>query len=358
MFSVQRIRNSVRAEYEAETIPGIETFAIDELQERLGDGTSRIRVYRPGFVRFRYSGSPASLHSLRSVIAIYRIHGFDAPRPKALLGHEHFTRLAGILRQRAAGFGDKPQSFGIGAAGSRSSVMRRLRGELAEALKLEPADDGKGELFVRLARAANGSGWEALVRTTALPLSARSYRVTDVPGALNATVAYAMTCCGALPKGARVVNLCSGSSTILIEHGHSRASDQLIAIDNSSDMLASARRNVEIAGLSSRIEHLLADATRAPLPSRSVDRLYADLPFGHHIGSHATNRALYPAVLQEAGRMAGERATFVVLTQEARLFRRCLEESSWNISAESLINLSGLHPRLFVLKQNSARIVK
>ena len=45
-------------------------------------------------------------------------------------------------------------------------------------------------------------------------------------------------------------------------------------------------------------------AYKAPLASRSADRLYADMPFGHHIGSHENNERLYPAILREAARLA------------------------------------------------------
>ena len=346
------------AEYEAETIPGIETFALDELYRLYGREVSQVRQTRPGFLRFRYRGAPQTLSLLRSIIAIYRIHCFSIPRPRALLGHEHFTRLTMILRQTAASFNIVPETLGIGAAGSQSSVFRRLRLELSAALALQPADDGKGELFLRLIRQADGPGWELLVRTTAQPLSKRGYRVADVPGALNATVAFAMTCCGSLPHKARVVNLCSGSSTILIEHSLTRAADSLFGVDTCGDMLNIGRRNTRAAGMSAAIGHLLADARRAPLPSRSVDRLYADLPFGHHIGSHQDNLKLYPAILQEAQRLAQAHTTFVVLTHEVKLMKRCLGNSTWQITDETVINLRGLHPRLFVLNQNSARIVK
>ncbi len=349
---------AAKARYEAEIIPGLEAVASAELAERFGGTVSRLKRTRPGVLRFRYRGEPAALDCLRSVVAVYHAHHFAIPRPRALLGHERFTRLANLLRQASANFAAKPASFGIGASGSDSAVMRRLRSELADELALLPAEDGKGELFLRLLPSARGTGWEVLIRRTPQPLSKRRYRLADLPGALNATVAYAMTRVGDLPEGACVVNLCSGTSTILIEHGLSRPDDRLLAIDNTSSALAMGMRNAGAAQPNVDINHLLADAGRAPLPSASVDRLYADLPFGHHIGSHKDNIKLYPALLHEAARLAKPLAAFVVLTHESRLMRRCLDQSVWRILDERAINLRGLHPRLFVLMQNSARIVK
>ena len=344
------------AEYEAEVIPGLEAFAIDELQQISSGPPSQIRKTRAGFVRFRHASDESGLQSLRSVIAIYRIHNFAIPRPKALLGHEHFTRLLGILRAAADRFELAPQSMGIAAAGSHTAVMQRLRQATSQALGLRLAEDGKGQLFLRLARQVDDTGWEALVRTTASPLSKRDYRQIDVPGALNATVAFAMTRIGGRAQRQVVLNLCSGTSTILIEHAQAKPDDTLLAVDNCPNMIGIGRQNSRRAGQSQRISHLLADARRAPLPTGSVDLVYADLPFGHHLGSHADNVALYPALLREAGRLAKADAILVLLTPEIRLMARAVQGTGWRVSGQTTINLSGLHPRLFVLRKNSARI--
>lgn len=342
--------------YEAEVIPGAERFASAELRRKLGAAISEIRRVRPGFLRFHYLGPQQPLNALRSVTAAYRIHDFDVPRPKALLGHQHFTRLLRILGETAAAFPAPPLTVGIGAAGSQSSVMRRLLTELANALDLQSAEDGKGDLFLRLLRQHHSGGWQVLVRTTPQPLSKRAYRRVDVPGALNAAVAYMLAEACSQPESAAAINLCSGSSTILIELGLTQAGPRLIAVDSSADMIAAGRRNAEAAGLGGRIQHIRADATRAPLPARSADVIYADLPFGHHIGSHSDNVELYPRLLDEASRLARPQARFVVLTHEINLMHRSLQQSSWHALSETRINLKGLHPRLFVLNQNLNRI--
>ncbi len=349
-------KTAAATEYEAEVIPGLEALAIDELRQLPAGALFKVRHSRAGFLRFRFAGDESALQCLRSVIAVYRIHNFAIPRPKALLGHEHFTRLLQILRAAAQCFGSPPLTMGIAAAGSHTAVMQRLRQEISQALDLQLAEDGKGELFLRLARQTNGAGWEALIRTTASPLSKRDYRLIDVPGALNATVAYAMTRLGGRRERQTVLNLCSGTSTILIEHAQSFPNDTLIAIDNCRDMLSIGRQNARQALRGHRINHLLADARRAPIPAGSVDLLYSDLPFGHHIGSHEDNVELYPALLREASRLAKANVVLVLLTHDIRLLARCIRASDWRISSETTISLSGPHPRLFVLRQNSARI--
>ncbi len=342
--------------FEAEVIPGLEPFAIDELQSKFGAKAAQVSHVRAGFIRFRFDDRAQLLLSLRSVIAVYQVYYFAIPRPKALLGHEHFARLTNILSEVAQSFAQPPRTFRIGAAGARSSVMRRLLHELLDRLNLEPAEDDKGELFVRLLPNREAKGWEVLVRKSHRPLSAREYRVVNMPGSLNATAAYAMTQVETLGKGATVVNLCSGASTILIEHALIQPQHLLVAIDRSESALRAGARNASASGVGHRIRHIEADAGRTPLPCRAADRLYADLPFGHHIGSHESNMQLYPAILQEADRLARSNAAFIVLTHEVKLLRRCLQQSAWRATSETRINLRGLHPRLFVLRRNSTRI--
>ena len=343
-------------DYEAEVIPGLEPVAIRELRAMAGAAIQALRQTRPGFIRFRLDGGAEQLSALRSVTALYRIHSFAIPRPKALLGHQHFTRLLGILEEGIRGWPRGGVSLGIGAAGSESAVLRRLKRQLADALGLALAEDGKGDLYLRLLRPSDKKGWEVLVRTTAQPLSKRPWRVANAPGALNATVAYAMIQCGLSARAATAVNLCSGTSTILIEHALLRPADVLIAIDHDDRMLEAAIRNSQASQTVHRIHHVKADAGQTPLPAGSADCIYADLPFGHHIGSHEANVRLYPAILTEAARLARKDAPMILMTHEIQLLRRCLADSAWEIKSETAITLSGLHPRLFVLVQKSSRI--
>lgn len=342
--------------FEAEVIPGLESFAIDELNRKFGAKAAQVSHARAGFIRFRFSDRAQLLLGLRSIIAVYQVHCFAIPRPKAFLGHEHFARLTRILSETAQSFARPPRTFGISAAGARSSVMRRLLQELLNKLNLELAEDGKGELFVRLLPNREAMGWELLARKSHRPLSAREYREVNMPGSLNATAAYAMTQVEPLDRGATVVNLCSGASTILIEHGLLQPQHQLVAIDRSETALRAGARNASASGMGQRIRQIQADAGRTPLPGRAADRLYADLPFGHHVGSHESNLRLYPAILLEADRLARSNAAFVVLTHEVKLLRRCLQQSPWKATSETRINLRGLHPRLFVLRRISTRI--
>ena len=259
------------AEYEVEFVPGLEDFVIGELEAEVDKGIRDLRVIRPGFLRCHLIGSAEFLQTLRSAIAVYRIHRFAIPRPKALLGHQHFVRLLGELQARIQEWQLDEIRLGIGAAGAASSVVRRLKRELAESLAICEAEDEKGELYLRLARGANKEGWEVLVRLTPAPLSKRAWRTVNVPGALNATVAHALARFCPHVGGERVLNLCSGSSTVLIEHALLFPADKLIAIDNSWAMLQAARSHA-LASLYARPYRTGSGGCSADAPAATLCR--------------------------------------------------------------------------------------
>ena len=345
-------------EYELECIPGLEAFARDELNSYGSTFLHSLETLRPGFLRFRFGGDSRLLLTLRSVIAVYGVHRFEVPRPKALLGHQHLTRLTDILRAAMRDWTLQNPRLGIGAAGANSRVIIRLKEELACLLDVELAAENKGELYLRLARPVDRAAWEVLVRLGPRPLSKRDWRVINVPGALNATVAYIMTQIRPRDAQDRVLNLCCGSGTILVEHALSRTSGQLLAVDYSANMLSAAKHNLCASATKHRITLLHADAGHTPLPSRAIDRIYADLPFGGHVGSHADNLRLYPALLRESFRVSKPDAVMILLTHEVNLLRNCIAQSDWRAISETKITLSGLHPRLFVLKRKSTTIYK
>lgn len=337
--------------YEAEVIIGIEDIAINELKSTKGINRQSIKIIRDGFIRFEFTKNPQTLLMLNSIIAIYAIHHFDISRPKALLGHQNFTRLIDLLSDIYQKWGNNSTTFGLGAAGSDSTVMQRIKQEISQTLEMTIADDDKGNLYIRIIPAYKQHGWEVLIRLTPFPLSTRKWRVENIPGALNATVAYAMTQLAELSDNDYVVNLCSGTATILIELASQNSNHTMIALDNDIIMLRAASINIASDDSPKRITQLLSDAQQTPFPDNTIGCLYADLPFGHHIGSHDDNEWLYPAILEESARIAKIGAPFIVLTHEIQLMEQSLKSSHWKTKHQKKINLSGLHPQIFVLER-------
>ncbi len=364
---------------EADIVPGLEPFAREEISSRLGKFVQRLVVVSEGTLTFEYSGDLRDLLKLRSVLAIYLVNSYTIPRPKALLGHQYFEAIVAsietVTRLHPVG---TFATLRLSAAGEESAVMNRLRGELAAHLDLQSATD-EGDLLLRLRPIPKGEQrfaptesrfdpinsklktqnsklqdcWQVLTRISPRPLVTRAWRVSNMPGALNATVAYAMVKLTKPGPDDVFLNLACGSGSLLIERLATVRARLAIGCDIDRAALNHAASN--LAAFSYGDNAILGewDAITLPLRARSVNVLVADLPFGALVGSHANNERLYPAVLQEAARVAQPGAHFVVLSHEIKLMQRLLEEHNkhWRLAQMTRVRFGGLTPAIYVLRR-------
>jgi len=369
---------------EADVIAGLERFAQEELA-RLG-GRS-IQVVRPGVLQFRAADLRPLLRS-KTALSIYLLERFQVPRPRALLGDRH---LRAVLAQtdvvQALLPPGKYRTFMLGAAGSSSTVMARLKVELARHTGLREADH-EGDLLIRMRpslrcpsptahsrlpaleaqrRPEAGScqrlqvgsaervGWDVLVRISPRPLAARDWRVCDLEGMLQATVAHVMVLLTQPAAGDVYLNLGCGSGTLLIERALTGPARRLIGCDVAPGAIACAQANIAayLKGGRGAFELHNWDARRLPMADASVDAITADLPFGNLVGSHGENVVLYPQLMEEAARVARPGARCVLITAEVRLMERVLDQmrTSWQNQQTFRVDLGGLRPAVFVLRK-------
>jgi 23S rRNA G2445 N2-methylase RlmL len=336
--------------FEAEVVEGLEEFGKIELRRDLPRSATISQVVR-GAVQFEFEGGLEALFHLRTVQAVYQRLIFPVPRPKALLGDQHFRKLKQTIEQIIINHprGDF-RTLGIAAAGSDSSVMQRLRKELAKATALDEADD-RGDLLIRIRPTQTHDGWECLVRVTPRPHATRSWRVQNYEAALNGTVAFCMALLTQPRDNDRFLNLCCGSGSLLIERLFAARGNLFLGIDRDTQTLTLAGQNIQAAKLPMRASQLVrGDVCKLPVASASITSLVADAPFGQRSGSHAENVALYPRMFAEAARVAVRGARFVLITHEIRLIEQWLaKQSDWVQERSIKITLRGLHPRIFVL---------
>ncbi len=336
--------------YEAEVVAGLAAISAGELEQRVAGVMEIVPGYpRDDSVRFSYTGEIGTLMKLRTVQAIYRVLAFPIPRPKALLGDQNFKLLATAIDAILAAH--PPGAFrtlGIAAAGAQSGVMQRIKQALAERAGLIPADD-RGDLLIRIRPDAEHTGWECLLRISPRPLATRPWRVRDLEGALNATVARAMNLMTDPNADDVYVNLGCGSGSLMIERlGRPRAR-LILGVDHDEIALSACAVNLRAAGSSKQpIAVVRSDITQLALPANYANVLTADLPFGQRVGSHPENERLYPLLLDEAARISVAGARFVLITHEIRLMERLLAgRRDWRQDAEQRITLRGLHPRIY-----------
>ncbi len=336
--------------YEAEVLLGLKPFADSELRGRFRQSIDLFPDDNPDRIPFRYDGPAADLLDLRTVVAVYVVLAFDIPRPKALLGHQHFNRLIKRIDRVITAFPDDAfRTFRISAAGKESSVFSRLIDGIHRSTGLDYSPDD-ADLFLRIRPAAiHRSGWEVLIRTSPRPLSTRQWRVCDHPGALNAAIAAAMIDLTHPQNRDRFLNLMCGSGTLLIERQSRHPAAAAAGCDIDHAVLACAAGNISQSGLADQISICQMDAASTGFPDRCFDAICADLPWGVLVGSHRSNADLYPAVIEEAARIAAAQARMVIITQEIRLFEEVIERYAklWKLQQVVRVFQGGLHPRIY-----------
>ncbi|MDC7122560.1 class I SAM-dependent methyltransferase [Cellulomonas fimi] len=326
----------------------------------------------------RLDGPLADVLRLRTAVAAYVSLHFDVPRPRSLTSGDHLARIVDAVYAslRVAG----SSSFRFEAAGSDSAVFARLADLLHDATGLlhDPAD---GQLVIRVRRGARPTGdarptargarsrpddargraadvdpgWDVLVRVGPRPLSARTWRVADYPGALNATIAAAMVRLGGVRDEDRVLNLMCGSGTLLAERLLAGPAASAVGVDTSAEALDAARANLAAAHV--RATLVAADVlTSAPGPdgpwqAGASDLVLVDPPWSGLHGDHASAVDVHAGVLRAARAAAAPGARCVVVTHEVKVMERCLREASalWSVRETLRVFAKGHHPRVYVL---------
>ncbi len=339
--------------FEAEIIEGLEDFARRELKG-IGARFDHEAPYVPGSIRFRLGKSQQRLGRLRLVNSVYRVHVFDVPRPKALLGQQHLDRILQSLSTHIAEIGKKNvRSFRLEAAGKESAVFQRLTAQLSQRLNL-PHDAEAADLLIRIKPAPTKdkekkNGWEMLVRLHARPLATRSWRTFNYPGAIAGPIAAAMLQMVADQPKDNILNLMCGSGTLLAEL---EEEDGLVSAgcDLNFSALSGAKNNLTAVGRSAYLQQ--ADATQLPYASGRFDLILADLPWGQLIGEGQDMGALYQSVLTEAGRVAVPGGSFVVITQLKKQFYIALEKQSfWTQMQKVPLKMARTTPDIYLLRK-------
>jgi predicted RNA methylase len=324
-----------------------------ELAELPGTGPIRQVPDRDDSFAADYAGAWERLLELRTIVAPFLVLSFPVPRPRSLTSGEYLPRIAeaiGLVRRLNPG---ALTTFRIDAAGSGSAGFRRLAAALADLTALAPVDEG-GEVLLRFRRAPGESGWDVLVRLCTRPLSARPWRVRDLPGAANATIAAAMSRMTGPAPGDRVANVMCGSGTLLIERLLAAPARAAVGIDSDPGAVAACEANLAAAGLGGRALILGGDIADVAWASHGpFDVILADPPWGTLMGDHAASEAVHAGLLARAHAAAAPGARLAVLTHEIRVMERCLRQAADRWAQRDAVRVfqKGHHPRIYLLSK-------
>lgn len=176
------------------------------------------------------------------------------------------------------------------------------------------------------------------------------YRLEALPASMHPTTAASILRYAEnyLSENARVLDVCCGSGTFLIEREKFLPCASLTGVDIAHNAIEIARKNARAAG--SCAKFIVNDCLRFQA-DRPYDELIANLPFGNRVGSHKDNVELYNGILDRLPYWVKKGGVAVLYTMEHTLLKRLLRDRPYlKLITEVRTEAGGLTPTVFVVK--------
>lgn len=350
-------------DYFATTVGGLEHVVAGDLQ-RLLPHLQQLRVERGerhGRLFFHYERSPRQLLELRCVDNLFALL---AHIPEVTTGGPGLQRIvdqvahtdlrpALALHDALNGPRDEPVGRLICTVSGRhrftaADLQNALRAPFSAQLPMADAPPERTCTFH-----LQVVGKKALLGLQLTPrrLRDRQYRKADIPGGLEATVAYCMALLAGVGERQICLDPMCGSGTTLIEAALAFRPARLIGGDIDPPVLAAARQNARTASVPVSLLHW--DATHLPLAAASVDALLCNLPYGKKVAR--IQRGPQNPFLQEFARVLRPGGKAALLTTGSVAMDIYLEDPDFPFTRQQRLplHLRGVDPALYVLERKS-----
>ncbi|MCL4278784.1 MAG: methyltransferase domain-containing protein [Ignavibacteriaceae bacterium] len=267
----------------------------------------------------------SEIKHLRSVARAYVVLHSDKYHPSYISNHKS---ILGSLVDIVINDDKKIfNSFKINCAGSDSPEVRSISKYIQETYDLKESEEA--DLKIHIIKPDDI--WEIGIQITPRPLSVRDYKVVNMSGAMDSTIAYAVNSFCNLEKATTYLNIFSGSATLLIEAGLSFSNlEKLVGFDNEKKHLSLSVQNVKKAGLIKKIQIKEADIFDKP-DFGKFDAIATDLPFGMLISKNENLEKLYKAFVEYCEEKLEPSGRLVVYTSEHELIESILLKSRFKI---------------------------
>jgi 23S rRNA G2445 N2-methylase RlmL len=223
--------------------------------------------------------------------------------------------------------GDIFQTFKITCAGSDSTEVRSIAKYIQETYNLVKKEEA--DLKIHIIKL--GEGRETGIQITPRPLSFRIYKVKNMSGAMDPTIAFAVNSLCELKKVKSYLNIFSGSATLLTEAGQCYPNlEKLIGFDNDKKRISLAMQNVRKASLIKRVQLKEYDIFDKPNLGK-FDVITSDLPFGMSISKNENLEKLYQCFISYSEETLNVGGKLVVYTSEHELLRNIILKSKFKI---------------------------
>lgn len=260
---------------------------------------------------------------LKSVTRAYLVIRSDSYHPAYISNHKSILgNLIDIVINH-----DSFKTFKISCAGSNSSEVRSIAKYIQDTYRVK--ENEEADLKIHIVKSEDV--WEVGIQITPRPLSVRDYKVANMSGSMDSTVAYAVNSFCNLDSARSYLNVFSGSATLLIEAAQCYPNlGRLIGFDNNKKHLSLSVKNIKEAGLIKRVEVKEADIFNNPDLGK-FDVIVSDLPFGMSISKGEDLEKLYNAFVKYCVGTLSTGGRLVVYTSEYEIIEPILLASRFKV---------------------------
>lgn len=243
------------------------------------------------------------------------------------------------------------KTFKIACAGSDSTEVRSIAEYIGKTYGLIEKEEADAKIHIIK---TNGM-WEIGIQVTPRPLSMRDYRVRNMSGAMDPTIAYAVNSFCDLDKAGSYLNIFSGSATLLVEAGQCYPNlKKLIGFDNNKRHISLAVQNIKKAGLIQKIELKEKDIFDKPDMGK-FDAITSDLPFGMSVSKNEDLEKLYRCFIKYCEQSLSHTGTLAIYTSKHKILEEVIRGSQFKILKTVELKFltavdAYLRPRIFVCK--------
>ncbi len=285
---------------------------------------------------------------LRSVARAYVIVQNSKYNPSYISNHKSI--LGGlidiVIRNES---NDAFKTFKISCAGSESKEVRGIAEYIQRTYGLVEKEDADIKIHI----VKYDEIWEVGVQITPRPMSLRDYKLMNMSGAMDPTIAFAVNSLCGLDKANSYLNIFSGSATLLIEAAQCYPNiERFVGFDNDKKRISLAIQNIKKAGLMKRIQLKQKDIFDKPDLGKS-DAITSDLPFGMAISKNEDLNNLYQYFVDYCQETLNKDGNLVIYTSEHQVLERIILNSKFKIIETLDLNFitsvnSYLRPKIFV----------
>ena len=312
--------NDLNTKIKLAYITGLRPVVLNELKEKrfnvIGEDEDLV------FIQFT-EDNIQRVKALRSVARAYLVIQSDNYHPTYISNHKSILgNLIDIITSL-----DSFKTFKISCAGSDSPEVRSIARYIQDTYKIKESEEA--DLKIHIIKPEDV--WEVGIQLTLRPLSVRDYKVANMSGAMDPTVAYAANSFCNLDVARSYLNVFSGSATLLIEAAQCYPNlDKLIGFDNNKKHLSLSIKNIKEAGLIKRVQVKEADIFDSPDLGK-FDVIVSDLPFGMSISKDEDLEKLYSAFIQYCESSLNTQGRLVIYTSEYEIIESILPKSQFKV---------------------------